>query len=138
MEVSGQFHVPAVLPSGEVLLYPLNRRLGGPQSWSGRDGWQKNPCPCRESKLGRPARSPVIVLTELHRPLTVVGPDNRQNILCPSSSNKTQLGYVHENVTRPPWTNSASVSFRFICYEQTWESFCVTSLITFITVNLRN
>jgi hypothetical protein len=33
MEVSGQAHFAAALPG-----YPLDRRLGGPQSWSGRHG----------------------------------------------------------------------------------------------------
>jgi len=39
MEVSGQLNAPAALPPGkESLCYPLDRRLGGPQSRSGRDG----------------------------------------------------------------------------------------------------
>jgi hypothetical protein len=33
----GQLHAPAALPRGKSPPYPLNRRLGGPQSWSGRD-----------------------------------------------------------------------------------------------------
>jgi hypothetical protein len=32
MEVSGQFHAPAALPQEERPQYPLDRRLGGPQS----------------------------------------------------------------------------------------------------------
>jgi hypothetical protein len=40
MEVSGQFHVPAALP-----LYPLARKLGGPQSQSGRCGKKKQYLP---------------------------------------------------------------------------------------------
>jgi len=35
MEVGGQGHAPAALPLGKTW-YPLYRRLGGPQSWSGR------------------------------------------------------------------------------------------------------
>jgi hypothetical protein len=38
MEVSGQLHAPAALPPG----YPLDRRLGGPQSHSGCGGEEKN------------------------------------------------------------------------------------------------
>ena len=35
MRVGGQCHAPAALPLGKTW-YPLYRRLGGPQSWSGR------------------------------------------------------------------------------------------------------
>jgi hypothetical protein len=41
MEMSGQLHAPAVLPAGKESLYPLNKRLGGPQSRSGRGGDDK-------------------------------------------------------------------------------------------------
>jgi hypothetical protein len=41
MEVSGQFHGPAALPRGESRRYQLDRRLGGPQSRSGRRGEEK-------------------------------------------------------------------------------------------------
>jgi hypothetical protein len=58
MEVSGQFHAPASLPQGNT---PppvpsrcwLDRRLGEPQSLSGRDGEEKSPCICRESNPHR-------------------------------------------------------------------------------------
>jgi hypothetical protein len=36
LEVSGQLHAPAALPPGKSSRYPLYRRLGGPQSRSGR------------------------------------------------------------------------------------------------------
>jgi hypothetical protein len=36
MEVSGQFHASAALPQGSSSWYPLDRRLGEPQSRSGR------------------------------------------------------------------------------------------------------
>jgi hypothetical protein len=42
MEVSGQIHAPAALPPGKQLRYPLDRRLGGPQSQSGPYGEEKN------------------------------------------------------------------------------------------------
>jgi hypothetical protein len=38
MEVSGQIHAPAALPRGKEPRYPLDRRLGGPQSQCGRRG----------------------------------------------------------------------------------------------------
>jgi hypothetical protein len=56
MEVSGQLHVQAALPRGKRPRYPLDRRLGGPQSWCGRCGEEKTPC--RESNPGLSARSP--------------------------------------------------------------------------------
>jgi hypothetical protein len=47
MEVSGQLHAPAALPPGKDTRYPLDRRLGGPQSQSGRGGEEKNSQPLR-------------------------------------------------------------------------------------------
>jgi hypothetical protein len=38
LEVSGQLHAPAALPPGKSHRYPFYRRLGGPQSQSGRYG----------------------------------------------------------------------------------------------------
>jgi hypothetical protein len=35
MEMSGQLHDMATLPLGKQPRYPLVRRLGGPQSWTG-------------------------------------------------------------------------------------------------------
>jgi hypothetical protein len=52
MEVSGQIHAPAALPQGKSPRYPLYKRLGGPQSRSGRHGPGLEPRP-----LSRPARS---------------------------------------------------------------------------------
>jgi hypothetical protein len=45
MEVSDQLHAPAALPQGKSPSYPLDRRLGGPQSRSGRGGEEKNSQP---------------------------------------------------------------------------------------------
>jgi len=42
MEVSGQLHAPAAVPHGKQPCYPMNRRLGKPQSWSGRFGENNN------------------------------------------------------------------------------------------------
>jgi hypothetical protein len=41
LEVRGQLHVPAALPRGKSPRYPLDRRLGGPQSQSRRRGKEK-------------------------------------------------------------------------------------------------
>jgi hypothetical protein len=43
--VSCQLHGPAALSKGKSRRYPLDRRLGGPQSRSGRDGEEKNSQP---------------------------------------------------------------------------------------------
>jgi hypothetical protein len=50
MEVSGQLHAPAALPPGKEPWYPLDRRLGGPQSRSGRGGEEKNSQPPPETE----------------------------------------------------------------------------------------
>jgi hypothetical protein len=42
MEVSGQLHTRPLYPQGKSPWYPLDRRLGGPQSWSRRGGEKKN------------------------------------------------------------------------------------------------
>jgi hypothetical protein len=43
LDLSGQLHAPTALPPGKAppLRYPLDRRLGGPQSRSGRCGEEK-------------------------------------------------------------------------------------------------
>jgi len=62
MEVSGQLNVPVALPSRNDPRYPLNRVVGGPQSWAGHSGGEeKNSCPCREWNPGCPA-FPVIAV----------------------------------------------------------------------------
>jgi hypothetical protein len=45
MEVSGQLHAPTALPPGKEPPYPLDKRLGGPQSRSGRYGEERNLTP---------------------------------------------------------------------------------------------
>jgi hypothetical protein len=54
MKVSGQLHIPAALPPGQSPWYPLHRRLGGPQSRSGRGGEEKN------SKLLPALETPIV------------------------------------------------------------------------------
>ena len=46
MEESCQLHVPATLPPGKVHWCPMNRRLGGLQSWSGHFGAKENSFLC--------------------------------------------------------------------------------------------
>jgi hypothetical protein len=58
MEVSGQLHAPAALFPGS-LLYPLDRRLDGPQSRSERRGEEKIPSPIWESNPRIPIVRPV-------------------------------------------------------------------------------
>jgi hypothetical protein len=50
-------------PWGKRPRYFLDRRLGGPQSWSGRGDVEKTSLP--GSKPSRPALSVVTILTEL-------------------------------------------------------------------------
>jgi len=45
MEVSDELHASAALPEGKSPWYSLDRRLGGPQSRSGRGGEEKNSQP---------------------------------------------------------------------------------------------
>jgi hypothetical protein len=52
--VGGQGHAPAALPPGKEALYPLYRRLGGPQSRSGRV-WKNSPA----TGIGSPDHQPV-------------------------------------------------------------------------------
>jgi hypothetical protein len=51
MEVSGQLHALAALPHVKGPWYPLDRRLAGPQSRSGRGGEEKNSQPPPEIGL---------------------------------------------------------------------------------------
>jgi hypothetical protein len=54
MEASGQLHAPATLPPGKDLpATQFDRKLGGPQSLSGRGGEEKNyqPLPGLESPI---------------------------------------------------------------------------------------
>ena len=66
MGVGGQSHSPAALPPGKTR-YPHYRRLGGPQSRSGRVR-KISPHPTGIRSPNRPASSMVTILTELSRP----------------------------------------------------------------------
>jgi hypothetical protein len=64
MEVSDQLHAPAALPPGKEPLVSLDRKLGGPQSRSGRGGEEKNsqhPPGIEPKNPDRPARSLVAI-----------------------------------------------------------------------------
>jgi hypothetical protein len=56
MEVSGQFHALAASPQGKSPWHPLDTKLGGPQSGSGRGGEEKNsqPLPGLELSIIQP------------------------------------------------------------------------------------
>jgi hypothetical protein len=70
--MSGQGHFPAALSQVKSARYPLNTRLRGPQSRSGGDGKEKNPCVCRKSSPDSLPCSLVTVLTELPQLFNVV------------------------------------------------------------------
>jgi hypothetical protein len=63
MEVSGQIYAPAASSQGRSPWYPFDRRLGGPQSRSGRGGKNRNsqPLPRLEPPIIQPVRSYCIV-----------------------------------------------------------------------------
>jgi hypothetical protein len=54
MQVSGQLHAPAALPPEKSHRYPLDWRLGGPQSRSGHGVEEKIPSPYWESNPNYP------------------------------------------------------------------------------------
>jgi hypothetical protein len=58
MEVSDQLHDLAALPPEKDPGYPLDTRLGGPQSRSGPGGEEKIPIPYRD--LNPPSSSPYV------------------------------------------------------------------------------
>jgi hypothetical protein len=69
MEVSDQLHAPAALPQEKNPWYPLDRRLGGPQSRSGHGDEEKNsqPPPGIEPKNpDLPGRSPALYRLSYH------------------------------------------------------------------------
>jgi hypothetical protein len=69
MEMSGQLHNPVALPLREKPRYPLDKRLDGPQSWTGHSDKEKKShhCPYREFNMSCPAHSLVSILIELHQ-----------------------------------------------------------------------
>jgi hypothetical protein len=66
---SGQLHTSPALPRGKSPRYPLNRRLGGPQSRSERFGEEKNLLPVPTVESQSPHRlSCGLVVDRLHCP----------------------------------------------------------------------
>jgi hypothetical protein len=69
MEVIGELHAQVALPQGKSPWYPLDRRLGGPQSRFGRGDEEKN---CQASpgietyNSNRPARRPALYRLSCH------------------------------------------------------------------------
>jgi hypothetical protein len=77
MEVSGQLHAPQLYHQGKNTRYPLDRKLSGPQSWSGHDVIEKNsqsPPGIETPSFYCSARRLVSIPTELSRkkPLTII------------------------------------------------------------------
>jgi hypothetical protein len=67
--VSGQLHSPAALPPGKSPRYPLYKRLGGPQSRSGRNGEVKilDSTGTRTTTSQSSSTQPVVIATALSR-----------------------------------------------------------------------
>jgi hypothetical protein len=77
MGLSGQRHAPAALyPRGKDPRYPLDRKLGGPQSRLDAEARRKILCLHRGPNPGRPVRSQTM-LSELPRFL----PDDQPNLI---------------------------------------------------------
>jgi len=100
MEVSCQLHAPATLAQGYSPKYPSNRRLDGPQSWSGRGGKGKKSqhCTCWELNPGHSTHSLVSILTELPQlPL-------KSNEKCNKSTHKWDVMILnHYELTNKPF-----------------------------------
>jgi hypothetical protein len=71
--VSSQLH-----RRGNSPRYLFDKRLGGPQSRSGRGGEEKNSCPSRESNPDRPAR--ILVAYSLHFTVQGVWPSEQRSL----------------------------------------------------------
>jgi hypothetical protein len=99
MEVNGQLHAPAALPPWKSPRYPLDRRLGGPQSRFGSGGEKKNSQPL--SKIG-----PTIIQPVAQRYTTVLTPLQEMRILSKVPVGKTEW-------KRPYGTGKQTTAF---CY----------------------
>jgi hypothetical protein len=97
MEMSGQLHAPAALHQGKSPWYPLDRRLGGPQSRSGRGGEEKNsqPLPGLEPPIIQPLDQ--CYTTELSRLISSVNENAYEDV---SKSFRT------ESITKSTTTNT--------------------------------
>jgi hypothetical protein len=102
MEVSGQLHAPYRFNSqGKSLYYPLDGRLGGPQSRSGPGSKMGNPHPYRESI---PTRSLVTVLNGMlnHSQQNVA--NYQTNSMEQSPSWEANSHSASQEITRLSWT----------------------------------
>jgi hypothetical protein len=75
MKVSGQIHTPPLYPQGKSPWYPLDRRLDGPQSRSGRGGVEKNsqlPPGIEPYNPDRPAHRPELYRLRYHGSYIVI------------------------------------------------------------------
>jgi hypothetical protein len=84
-------------PQGKSPWYPLDRKLGEPQSRSGRGGEEKNsqPPPAIEpSNLDRPARSPALYRLSCHGSLVILHSCKFRNGLnIPQISGQWKINY---------------------------------------------
>jgi hypothetical protein len=74
MEERGHLHEPAALPSDtqeKSPWYPLDRRLDGPQNWSGRGG--------EENSQPQPGLEPPIIQPVAQHYTTELSPPNNNN-----------------------------------------------------------
>jgi hypothetical protein len=85
MELSGQLHALAVLPQEKSLQYPLDRRLGGPQSWSRHGGEEKN----SQRLLGPETQS-----SSLQPSTTLLSYPKHGNATSCSTKNRKPLNYL--------------------------------------------
>jgi hypothetical protein len=90
MGVSSQRHALAALyPQGKDPQYPLDRRLGGPQSRSGHRGYKKNPLPLLGIKPRSSSPQSDTIMIELPRLLIII--KLRSKHACMKILNKIRL-----------------------------------------------
>jgi hypothetical protein len=86
--------------------YPLDRSLGGSQSWFGRCWVQKRPCSCQKSNLGLLASSPLLYRLSYTYSCSLVSMEQMRNTCTrtlstgnstaksPWKTTHTQAGYI--------------------------------------------
>jgi hypothetical protein len=104
MKVNGRLHAPASLPQGKSTWYPLDRKLGGPQSRSGHGGEEKNSHPLPE--IEPPIIWPIAqrYTTELSRRLTVPSTGRNHHLLIANKAfeDVENFRYLRKTVTNQP------------------------------------
>jgi hypothetical protein len=120
MEVSGQFHAPALYSRGKSPWYPLVRSLGGPQSKSGRRGEDKIVHPTGTQL--RPLSRPVSSYTDYAIPAPVLGKVSALQQFCgyviPWVGNHTE-----ENPRMLNGISSTAILVCILCSEQNLVTF---------------